>query len=282
MPADQLSIIPMLSPQDSRRRLFIFDGNGRPQIVEYPPEHLYPLSSQCQRAHPDIGCFAIFNNHKIELFIPGGFIRKCEHCNAWLTDFEFNRRGTRGNTIRCKFCSDGRTATDEMRAIFEEYQNIPLYLFHLQDSSHPNYRHYRKESRGYNAQLKFSHFNGGVEMITGGGPTVCRINGELDFTLGDIRPDNDQRPRFGNYYAIDPDTAMDLRSRNEDPRIIDRLNQSLLRAIDQTIREHSWLAQIYRTAGELRKESHQRGLCPPPGANPMFKQRGIHLILLSS
>jgi len=62
--------------------------------------------------------------------------------------------------------------------------------------------------------------------------------------------------RVGNYYAIDPDTAMDLRGRNEDPRIIDRLNPSLLRGIDQmgdsgAIREHSWLAYTYRTAGEL-------------------------------
>jgi len=110
-----------------------------------------------------------------------------------------------------------------MRAIFDEYQDTPLYLFNLHDNAHPNYR----QSRGYNAQLKFSHFNGGVDMITGG-PTVCRINGELDFTLGDILPGTNQRPRFGNYYAIDPDTAMDLRGRNEDPRIIDRLNPSLL------------------------------------------------------
>ncbi len=60
---------------------------------------------------------------------------------------------------------------------------------------------------------QFSHFNGGVEMITGGGPTVCRINGELDFTRRHHDREMIRRHRFGNYYAIDPDTAMDLRNR---------------------------------------------------------------------
>ncbi len=40
----------------------------------------------------------------------------------------------------------------------------------------------------------------------------------------------------------------------KDPRIIVRLNPSLLRGIDHMIREHSRLARIYRTAGELLDE----------------------------
>jgi hypothetical protein len=178
------------------RRIFIFDTNGRPQIVEDPPAFLHPITGTCQRAHPNDGCFAIGNNHKVTPFTPRSFTKKCPHCNAWLTDFEFNRR-----SLKCKFCFDGRNAIEELRDILQQYQNTPEYMHQLQDPAHPHYRHFRKESRGYNAQLKFSHFNGGEEAITGGGPTVCRVNGTLDFTLGDIQPGRDQRPRFGNYYA---------------------------------------------------------------------------------
>jgi len=250
------------------RRIFIFDTNGRPQIVEEPPEHLHPITNACQRTHPNSGCFAIGNNHKVTPFLPGGFTKKCPHCNAWLTDFEFNRK-----SLQCKFCFDGRNAIDELRDILQQYQNTPEYMAHLQDPAYPQYRHFRKESRGYNAQLKFSHFNGGEEAITGGGPTVCRVNGTLDFTLGDIQPGRAQRPRFGNYYAIDPDTAMDLRAQNEDPRIMDRLNRNLLTALDHMLRQDNWLARTYRTAGELLDDYMEAHNGQVPQYRVVFEKR---------
>ena len=123
----------------SNRRIFIFDTNGRPQIVEELSELLHPITRACYRAHPNNGCFAIGNNHKVTTFTPGGFTKECPHCNAWLTDFEFNRR----NALKCKFCFDGRNAVEELRYILQQYQNTPEYMAHLQDPVHPQYRHFR-------------------------------------------------------------------------------------------------------------------------------------------
>jgi len=160
-----------------------------------------------------------------------------------------------------------------MRSIFADYQNIPAYLAGLHDPAHPDYQHFRKESRGYNALLKFSHFNGGEEAITGGGPTVCRINGKLDFTLGDIRRGTGQRPRFGNYYAIEPDTAMELRIQNEDPRMIDRLKRPVLIALDRMFRRNNTLARHYRTAGERLDDAMEANNGRVPQYRVIFEQK---------
>jgi hypothetical protein len=98
---------PINIPQDSARRMFIFDGNARPQIVEDPPSDLLPMG-RCADRHPYQGCFAMNLNHKIEPFVPSGFIRKCPHCDSWLTEFEFQRGQGSNNATACKFCQDGR------------------------------------------------------------------------------------------------------------------------------------------------------------------------------
>ena len=195
-------------------------------------------------------------SHKIDTFKPSGFTRKCPYCDAWLTEYEFNRpTNTKGNALRCKFCRDGRIATDEMKQIFDQYQDIPEFLHALRHPMHPHYNTVRNTSRMLNSQIKFGHSGIRDEYITGGGPPICRINGELDFTIGDVTPGI--RPRFGNYYAIDPATAMDLRQRNDAP-IIARIDVGLLAQIEAMIREENWLAQLYHTAGERLDES------PPP------------------
>jgi hypothetical protein len=242
---------------DSTRRMFRFDGNARPQIVEDPAEELTPLG-RCADRHPHQGCFATNLHHKIDPFVPSGFTKKCPHCDAWLTEFEFQRGQGSNNATACKFCQDGRIATEDMRRILADYQRLPREFVDLHDPQlQATYQHFLDESRGYNAQCKFGHHNGGEEVITGGGPTVVRLNGELNFTLSDIRPGTNTRPRFGNYYALDPETAMEQRMANEDSRILGRLRPGLMNMIDGTIRRENWMANAYRTAGE-RLEEHMR------------------------
>jgi hypothetical protein len=112
-----------------------------------------------------------------------------------------------------------------MKQAFEQYQDIHELLAALRHPAHPKYKYMRAESRKINSQIKFGHSGIRDEQIIGGGPPISRINGELNFTLSDIRAG--QRPRFGNYYAIDPATAMELRERNDAP-IVSQLDRGLL------------------------------------------------------
>jgi hypothetical protein len=115
------------------RRMFIFEGNNRPQIVEDPPEELTPIG-RCADRHPHYGCFAMHLNHKIDPFVPSTFTRKCPHCDAWLTEYEFHRGSLGGgNGVSCKFCRDGRIATEEMMRIVADYQRVPREFVDLRD-----------------------------------------------------------------------------------------------------------------------------------------------------
>jgi hypothetical protein len=69
---------------ENARRMFVFTGNTRPQIVEDQPDRLIPIG-RCADQHPHSGCFAMDLNHKIDPFVPTGFTKKCPHCDAWLT-----------------------------------------------------------------------------------------------------------------------------------------------------------------------------------------------------
>jgi hypothetical protein len=142
-----------------------------------------------------------------------------------------------------------------MKQIFEHYQDIPELLASLRHPAHPRYRYVRKKSRLMNSQLKFGHSGIEAEYIMGGGPTVCKVNGNIDFTLADILA-SQGRPRFGTYYAIDPETALDLRLQHE-VQMMGVIDQAMFSQLDNMIRQENWLARTYRTAGE-RLEAYLR------------------------
>jgi hypothetical protein len=126
----------------------------------------------------------------------------------------------------------------------------------LPDSEH--YRHFLVHSQGYNLFTKFGHHGCASDFVTGGGPTIGRLNGWPEFTLSDIIPSNpERRPRLGNWMAMDPESAIE--SMGSDPRhsnAFDSLKPDILRAVLDEIRQRNPLAQVYTTAGELLR-AHQ-------------------------
>lgn len=90
---------------------------------------------------------------------------------------------------------------------------LPIVRDHLRMPEHKLFRHFQQHSQGYNLFNKLAHHGCATDFISGGGPTIGRLNGELNFTLSDIIPSNpNSRPKLGNWMAMDPELAMESMS----------------------------------------------------------------------
>jgi hypothetical protein len=145
-----------------------------------------------------------------------------------------------------------------MMNLWNDYMRgmLPYVRDFLTETGSPLFRDFQLHSKGYNAMGKFGHHGCREDFITGGGPTIGILNGELCFTLSDIIPSNrDRLPRFGNLMCFDTETA--LQKLHADPRnqnILADLDQSCLRTLLDQIRELNPLAQVYRTAYDRLEE----------------------------
>ena len=86
---------------------------------------------------------------------------------------------------------------------------------HLSVPGSDTFRHFVLNSQKYNQFNKMGHHNCLSNFVTGGGPTIGRLNGWPEFTLSDIIPSNpERRPTLGNWMAMDPESAMESMSSN--------------------------------------------------------------------
>jgi len=142
-----------------------------------------------------------------------------------------------------------------MLALYDKYMQgiLPIIRDQLTVPGSNLFKHFRLHSQSYNLFNKFAHHGCRSDYITGGGPTIGRLNGEVNFTLSDVVPSTpDRLPTLGNWMAMDPASAME--SMRNDPRYRDTfadLKTDVLEAINAELRRVNPLATAYATTGEL-------------------------------
>jgi len=135
---------------------------------------------------------------------------------------------------------------------------------------HPFFDHFRQQSASYNGLLKFGHHNCQQSFITGGGPAVGTINGDLNITMSDIFPVDGSRPRLAHYYTLPPEESM--RERRNEHDLIQRVREPMLQAMETEIRRRNWLAQGYQHSADfLRQYLNEHGL--PPAYRVIIRNR---------
>ena len=133
-----------------------------------------------------------------------------------------------------------------MLNLYDKYMQgmLPIVRDQLIEHGTRLFNHFQLHSQAYNLFNKLGHHGCRAEFITGGGPTITTLNGDVCFTLSDPLPANpDRLPTLGNWMAMDPASAME--SMRNDARYRDTfadLRQDVLRTIRAELQEHNPMA----------------------------------------
>uniref|UniRef100_A0A915KH88 Uncharacterized protein n=1 Tax=Romanomermis culicivorax TaxID=13658 RepID=A0A915KH88_ROMCU len=83
------------------------------------------------------------------------------------------------------------------------------------------------------------------------GPQMCKINGETSYSLSDLYAKDGERPKFGQYYAIETTDALKDREKDYETKSLDK---KLMTILEHMVRTHNVLAKMYFFASELHKQ----------------------------
>uniref|UniRef100_A0A915HLC4 Helitron helicase-like domain-containing protein n=1 Tax=Romanomermis culicivorax TaxID=13658 RepID=A0A915HLC4_ROMCU len=108
-----------------------------------------------------------------------------------------------------------------------------------------------KKARQYNNEFAFGSVNVKTEPPPRGGIPVCKINGETSYKLSDLIPRQNQRPVFGQMYALELGVGKQERVSHEN----ENLKKPILEGIEDCLREHNVLAKICRWAKQVYEQT---------------------------
>ena len=131
----------------------------------------------------------------------------CPECKALHWDAEKLSGSTRDGIVFGMCCLTGKVELPLP-------QQAPTGLQKLFDGRDAHSAFFLKNIRQYNAMFAFTSIGIQNHSITGGGPYVFKIRGELHHRIGAFLPMNDEREKYAQIYIIDQQSANNVRLSN--------------------------------------------------------------------
>lgn len=191
-------------PQRRRQR--------QPQRQQRQPAN--PLLERDPDAHhPNWGDFP-----EVPLHSCGPMNRECRHCGALLFAKE--------KSSLC--CNNGKIR-------LPAYSQPPQALLELFNGQSPHSDHFLQNIRAYNSAFAFTSFRADMDVLPRNGPYNIRIHGETYHQIGDLAPQEGQRPRFQQIYFYDTEHEIENRMAN-----FDHLRRPVMEIIQNCLNEVSF------------------------------------------
>ena len=135
--------------------------------------------------------------------------------------------------------------------------DISPYIFKrfFSNPAHPHYRNFHENIRTYNSSLSFASMGAHVDHLSGRGPYVFRVHGQICHRTGHMHPEDGAQRQYCQLFVIDSAMANAQRMQHQANQ---RLNANVIQNVDEIIRQNNIYAKAYRMLGEIEQEEKER------------------------
>ncbi|UYV68620.1 hypothetical protein LAZ67_6000238 [Cordylochernes scorpioides] len=191
------------------------------------------------------------NSIIIEKNYLGGLTEICEHCYS--KNFKLERPMDKKFNYCCQ----------KGKLVHLHKPKYPVFLRNLLTENSKESKCFQKNIWKYNSTFAFASFGCAHSDINipKGGPDIFKINGNIyHLTSKNIYPTEGNVPRYAQFYILDSQQALNIRSANPANR---NLDSNILRDISSFLTEHNILKNSYKMMIELEKEiTKTEGIAP--------------------
>lgn len=166
----------------------------------------------------------------------------CEFCNAKHFALELPADKKFNNC-----CHKGKVLLNEFR--------YPTQLLNLTNKKTHESRQFINVIRNYNNALAFASFGAKLDVVSGQGPKVFRICGQIYHNAYALHPSENEDRKYGQLYIIDTEVASQIRESNHL-----KCSTIILKEIDIILREINPYAAAYKMMHEVEEEERNRAL----------------------
>ncbi|UYV61982.1 hypothetical protein LAZ67_1007286 [Cordylochernes scorpioides] len=172
----------------------------------------------------------------------GGLTEICEYCYS--KNFKLERPMDKKFNYCCQ----------KGKLVHLHKPEYPVFLRNLLTENSKESKYFQKNIWKYNSTFAFASFGCAHSDINIpiGGPDIFKINGNIyHLTSKNIYPTEGNVPRYAQFYILDSQQALNIRSANPANR---NLDSNILRDISYFLTEHNILKNSYKMMIELEKE----------------------------
>ncbi|UYV80502.1 hypothetical protein LAZ67_19000358, partial [Cordylochernes scorpioides] len=191
------------------------------------------------------------NSIIIEKNYLGGLTEICEYCYS--KNFKLERPMDKKFNYCCQ----------KGKLVHLHKPKYPVFLRNLLTENSKESKCFQKNIWKYNSTFAFASFGCAHSDINIpiGGPDIFKINGNIyHLTSKNIYPTEGNVPRYAQFYILDSQQALNIRSANPANRSLD---SNILRDISSFLTEHNILKNSYKMMIELEKEiTKTEGIAP--------------------
>ncbi|UYV82281.1 hypothetical protein LAZ67_21001575 [Cordylochernes scorpioides] len=181
------------------------------------------------------------NSIIIEKNYLGGLTEICEHCYS--KNFKLERPMDKKFNYCCQ----------KGKLVHLHKPKYPVFLRNLLTENSKESKCFQKNIWKYNSTFAFASFGCAHSDINIpiGGPDIFKINGNIyHLTSKNIYPTEGNVPRYAQFYILDSQQALNIRSANPANR---NLDSNILRDISSLLTEHNILKNSYKMMIEFTK-----------------------------
>ncbi|UYV67820.1 hypothetical protein LAZ67_5002140, partial [Cordylochernes scorpioides] len=186
-----------------------------------------------------------------EKLLKGGLTEICEHCYS--KNFKLERPMDKKFNYCCQ----------KGKLVHLHKPKYPVFLRNLLTENSKESKCFQKNIWKYNSTFAFGSFGCAHSDINipKGGPDIFKINGNIyHLTSKNIYPTEGNVPRYAQFFILDSQQALNIRSANPANR---NLDSNILRDISSFLTEHNILKNSYKMMIELEKEiTKTEGIAP--------------------
>lgn len=173
--------------------------NMPPPLKRRPKDKFWPITTHCSsRSHPGVGCASFSANHQYTRYHDdprSRFTYKCPFCKAFLLESEMPVKG-RPPT---KCCRNGDLHTPTMITDWNQLQDPPNYIRNYSDKGFDEGKKFVDNAKAINSFCAFASITTRQDPEARG---MCKINGEVNSTFGDLFPRQGLSAKVFNTFVL--------------------------------------------------------------------------------